>query len=723
MGNAGKFKSFGDNVVRLTLSQKQLPPGAALVGIILSSDKTNISAMTGDRSAHPLLLSLANIKMDFRSKSSHHAYLLLALLPIPKFIHDKSKIRGVLESRLVHESLDIILEPLKEGARIGVMMSDPLGYLRYGFTPLAAYIVDTPESALLSGVAGKTSSVTMASHKQFGDPFRHEPRTASTTLAQLNAIEGVVDDVWDLENYIKEASKFRLNGVHRPFWRNWFMAEPSLFNTPEALHHWLKMFWDHDAKWCIRALGGNEIDFRFSVLHQHTGYRHFGEGVSKLKQVTGREHREMQRYIISVIAGAVPKDFLIAVRALMDFRYLAQATEADDNLCLKIDESLLEFHDHKDAILKAGARTGAGGQPIDNWYIPKLEFLQSVAPLIRSNGAAIQWSADVTEHAHITEIKVPASSTNNQDYESQICRNLDRRDKCRHFDLATSIRNAHTDFRGGTLANDLNAARGDNGVTPINNLTTTSSLLEHIDPITLLSGSKRLIPNYFKTNCGSDNVNLPRPLRTFSNSTTAFHLNYDPSYKRLTVDEVAEKYCLPDFRPALADYLRKGESFVRSIGGRRISPDGCQLPFDHLDVWVKVRLQSKPFFSNAKIAPPQTVNAAPRSEEWPLGKYDTALVNIDESLNWPHSGLQGAHACCNGPFIFLHVVRPPRHPTPSYFSYPASGQPTYTRDRPVFGICSTIRHHLSTSVWSDKRHSNSGSCIKTLSSKTRPTNQ
>jgi len=62
-------------------------------------------------------------------------------------------------------------------------MSDPLGYRRFCFPPLAAYIVDTPESALIAGVGGKTSSVTMAFYKHFGDNFRHEPRTASTTIA------------------------------------------------------------------------------------------------------------------------------------------------------------------------------------------------------------------------------------------------------------------------------------------------------------------------------------------------------------------------------------------------------------------------------------------------------------------------------------------------------------------------------------------------------------
>ena len=62
-----------------------LPDGATLLGAILSSDKTNISVMTGDCMAHPLLISLANILADFQLKSMHEAFVLLALLPVAKF--------------------------------------------------------------------------------------------------------------------------------------------------------------------------------------------------------------------------------------------------------------------------------------------------------------------------------------------------------------------------------------------------------------------------------------------------------------------------------------------------------------------------------------------------------------------------------------------------------------------------------------------------------------
>jgi hypothetical protein len=610
--------------------QEKLPPGATLLGTILSSDKTNVSSMTGNRIAHPLLIGLANIRTSVRMKYSNNAFFLCALLPVAKFIHQTKRICGVLNDRLVHRSLDVVLEPLKIAARIGIMMSDAFGNRRFCFTPLAAYIADTQEAILLSCVGGKTSPLTMAMFKQFGDPFRHEPRTAFRTLTQLQSVTAKVDSR-SVEAYFREAQTFRLNGVAEPFWRDWPMADPSQFLTPEPLHHWHRQFWDHDAKWCIRALGEREIDFRFSVLPRIVGFRHFREGISKLKQVTGREQRDAERYIVGVIAGAAAKGFVIAIRALMDFRYLCQAPILDDNICSMIRASLNEFHLHKMAILDAGARVGKGNREIDNWYIPKLELMQSVEPSIRRTGVPIQWSADLTEHAHITEVKDPARSANNQQYDPQICRFLDRREKCRRFRLATSTRETEQESQGALE----DSSGSDDG----------NESEDHSDDKAI--GRSRPITNYFAV---ADRLgrglfpSAPRPYRTFANSSTVFHLGRDPNYKML-VDETAQLFGIPDLRPALADHLRRvesGQDGIQAIGGRRTAPGACGLPFSYLQIWSKVRLQLTPYHNTREPASPRTINSSPPSPDWPSGRFETAILCTESSFRWPYSGLAGA---------------------------------------------------------------------------------
>ena len=512
-----------------------LPDGATLLGVILSSDKTNISVMTGDRTAHPVLLSLANIHAGVRMKSSNHAFLLVALLPCPKFITKDKGVRGVLESRVIHLCLDILTHPLKLAARAGRMMADPRGYSRFCFTALAAYMVDTPEATMLAGVAGKTSHLTMADYRKFGDPMRQEPRTASTTLAQLVMLATTINPL-DLPAYIPAAKAIRLNGVHLPFWRDWIlqtpvgvptktlMADPCRFLTPEPLHHWHKQFWDHDMKWAVRAVGADELDFRFSTLQPIVGFKHFKDRVSSLKQVTGRTHRDIERFIVGIIAGKAPPSFVIAIRALMDFRYLAQSRQLNDTTLSSLSTSLQLFHQHKQTILDIGARVGKKNKRMDHFQIPKLELMHGVVPSVIDSGAVIQWSADTTEHAHITEIKVPGRSGNNQDYNPQICRWLDRSEKHRNFSLALQLLTSDTD-----PMDTFNDHLGET-----DNVDQSDGL-----PLTTLP------PDFFSQAiqlAATVSPSTPLPLRTFCTETTAFHLNRHPDLLRLTVDEVANEF-------------------------------------------------------------------------------------------------------------------------------------------------------------------------------------
>lgn len=585
--------------------------------------------------------------MDVRMKSSNHPFLLLALLPCPKFLYTPKTMRGPLENRVLHHCLDIVCHPLKIAAQLGYMMSDPHGYNHTCYTPLAVYIADTPEAAMLACVAGLTSHMTMASYKQFGDSFRHEPRTGSTTLAQIQELIGVVDP-WDIRAYHKEAlHRFRLSATHLPVWRDWVLSDPTHFLPPEVLHHWHKFFYDHDVQWCINLLGDAEINFRFHLLQPRTGFRHFGEGIAGLKQSTGREHRDIQRYIISVITGIAPRPFLIALRALMDFRYLAQSKTLDDTTLTKISAALAEFHEHKHAILDARVRLGGKNKPINNFEIPKLEMMHSVTSSTRLIGPLIQWSADATEHCNITEIKVPARASNNKNHDTQICRHLDRSEKCRLFDLATTIRQSRVVVPDLTLANERNDNLSDDEEDDAVDPRADPRFILSAVPTAQLSSSRKT-PDYFKdahVSLHSPQANIIRPLRTFSTTSTAFHLNQRANTTKCSVDAAAIAFELVDLRPALVDYVQHVNSnlhHTHSIGGRRSAPaTGRQLPFKDIEIWHQVKIQLKAVHDETTVMPPYTLHASPPSKEWPLGRYDPALLINDPSVRWPGYGIAG----------------------------------------------------------------------------------
>ncbi|KAG0696400.1 hypothetical protein DFH29DRAFT_984627 [Suillus ampliporus] len=505
--------------------QTQLPRGATVLGTILSSDKTNITTMTGARVAHPLLLGLANIRMCTRTKLSSKAFLLAALLPIPNIM----------------VNLD------------------------------------------------------------------------------------------DLEAYFEACADSRLNGVHAPFWMDRLLADPSIFLTPESLHHWHKEFYNHDLQWCIVVVGAQELDFRFSISQPTTGYRHFSGGISKLKQVTGRGHRDIQRYIIGLISGAAPRHFVITICALMDLRYLAQCPAPDDNLLVCINQSLLTFHEHKDVILTLGTWMGTK-RPIENWHIPKLELLQSITSSTRKVGALIQWN--------------PTRQMNNNDYNLQICHHLYREEKLRRFAIATSLKSHSASHDPDFRAED---ALEEDGLDDEDEQETNDpqmALLEEMN-------HTRVATNYFSKARQMATVrrdsSIPYPHRTFVAENTAIHLNYNPSRTGVKVDDVSTDFNLPDLHVALSGFLQRDareRGIVHGVGGPRRRPPINHLPilpFDRVQLWDTVRLQQTSFHDPSIMLPAQTVHASPPGPGWPKGRRDTILVNVDTAYEWPQSGLSGSH--------------------------------------------------------------------------------
>ncbi|KAF8548238.1 hypothetical protein OG21DRAFT_1386806, partial [Imleria badia] len=151
---------------------------------------------------------------------------------------------------------------LKTAARLRFMTSDPVGNLCYCYTPLAAYVADTPEQTLVACVGSKTSPFTTATSKQFGGPVRHNSRTRShTLLAICKAMHQCSPK--DFEKFVKYAKALLLNGVVKPFWFQWLLSCPSIFLHVEPLHHIHCFTWGHNVKWWIAVITESKIDFRF----------------------------------------------------------------------------------------------------------------------------------------------------------------------------------------------------------------------------------------------------------------------------------------------------------------------------------------------------------------------------------------------------------------------------------------------------------------------------
>ncbi|KAG0692318.1 hypothetical protein DFH29DRAFT_1008888 [Suillus ampliporus] len=99
-------------------------------------------------------------------------------------------------------------------------------------------------------------------------------------------------------------------------------------------------------------------------------------------------------------------------------------------------------------------------------------------------------------------------------------------------------------------------------------------------------------------------------------------------------------------QPALANFLHCEAScrhdHVHVVGGPRRAGPNATLPFEKVQVWFKLHLQSKGYHDEVQdVRPAQTLNCVPPSEPWTCGRYDTVIVNTNVGFSWPSSGLLG----------------------------------------------------------------------------------
>ncbi|KIK94618.1 hypothetical protein PAXRUDRAFT_142494, partial [Paxillus rubicundulus Ve08.2h10] len=305
------------------------------------------------------------------------------------------------------------------------------------FTPLAGYVANLLEQLMIVCVAQSTSPVTLTTKTQFSGATPCPPCSGLHTLQQIHHPAQHINP-WKVWEFLEAAKVISLSGVHLFFWRDWHFADSIIFLTPKILHTLHKFFFNHILKWCKEGLGADELDSCYQSQHKQVGTQHFSNGVLHVKQITGREHQDLQWSIIASIARPVQPDFVHAVQATIDFIYKAQAPMFTNSSITSLVNSLAEFHMHKQAIVNAGLCHGTSG-PIDHFEILKLELFHNFTPTICNVGAPIQFTADVSECLLITHCKNPFECMSHQckTFTQQIVHLLDQEEECVSFTSLT----------------------------------------------------------------------------------------------------------------------------------------------------------------------------------------------------------------------------------------------------------------------------------------------
>ncbi|KAH9846380.1 hypothetical protein C2E23DRAFT_890947 [Lenzites betulinus] len=380
-------------------------PGATIIPIIISSDKTQLTVF-GSKTAYPIYMTIGNLLKDVRHKPSRRGQILLAYLPSSNLKHvtNKAACRRTL-ANLFHAYMGLVLAPLKDAGFHGIELTSGDGITRRRHPIFAMYIGDYPEQLLVTCCKNGTCPKCDVAREDIGNAS-DSPRTRgsrkknrSRALARRGAYQRDLDQVLKaLDGYDRGATAFSqacrdagIKPVVNPFWKDLPNADIFLSITPDLLHQLYQGVMKHLLSWLKAAYGPEEIDARCRRLPPNHQIRLFLKGVTTLQRVTGKEHADICRFLLGLIIG------------------------------LLLADALTRFHSNKDIFVQLGVRT--------HFKLPKLHSLDHYIQSIKLFGTTDNYDTQYTERLHIDLAKDAYRATNRKDEFPQMTTWLERREK------------------------------------------------------------------------------------------------------------------------------------------------------------------------------------------------------------------------------------------------------------------------------------------------------
>ena len=137
-----------------------------------------------------------------------------------------------------------------------------------------------------------------------------------------------------------------------------------------------------------------------------------------MSHVTGQEHKDICRVLLSIVIDLPLKEgrssvrLVRAVRALLDFVYIAQYPSHTSSTLEYLDAALKRFHTNKAIFVEIKVRA--------DFKLPKLHSLTHYVQSIKLFGTTDNYDTAYSERLHIDLVKEAYRLTNHKDEYSQM---------------------------------------------------------------------------------------------------------------------------------------------------------------------------------------------------------------------------------------------------------------------------------------------------------------
>ncbi|KAJ6517025.1 hypothetical protein DFH09DRAFT_1251360 [Mycena vulgaris] len=401
--------------------------GATIVQVMISTDKTQ-TTLFRNKAAYPVYMTIGNIPKDIRRKPSRQAYVLLGYLPTTRLDHIKNKAaRRRAVANLYHACMRQILRPLRPAGLDGIEMMSGDGVVRRCHPMFSVFAGDYPEQVLVTATKTGECPTCPVPRDELGSfEDLYEPRDLSAVLEALKKADG------NATEFTRACVHAGIKPIYHPFWEDLPYVNIFLSITSDVLHQLYQGVIKHVIAWVTEAYGAVEIDARCRRMPPNHNARLFLKGITTLSRVSGTEHSQMCRILMGLIIDLqLPERqstsrLIRAVRAALDFLYLAQyPTQSSETLSL-LHSALESFHDNKQIFVDLGIR--------NDFNFPKLHNLRHYPLTIKLFGSMENYNTEYTERLHIDLAKDAYRATNRKDEYTQMTLWLERKEKILRHD-------------------------------------------------------------------------------------------------------------------------------------------------------------------------------------------------------------------------------------------------------------------------------------------------